>query len=76
MTSRAPGGLSVREHVYLDERVGGKWQVLGGASVSRKGTYRHRLSSVTTGTAYRASVAGPNIGAVYAPDMILQIPPP
>jgi hypothetical protein len=75
--SKAPGGLMIREYVYLDQQVGGKWKVLGGATVQRNGSYRRVLfGQQSGGDGFRASVAGPNIGAVYAPDMILQIPPP
>jgi hypothetical protein len=74
--SRVPGGTAVREYVYLDQRVGGKWKVLGAVSVNRKGTYKHVLYGGTTGSRLRAIVAGPNIGTVYAPDMVRQIPPP
>ena len=75
-TSKVPGGSAVRQYVYLDQRVDGKWQVLGGASVTRGGTYKQVLHGGPSRSALRASVAGPNIGAVYAPDMTVQIPPP
>lgn len=75
-TSRTPGGTVLRQYVYLEQRVEGRWRVLGGVAVERNGTYRKVLYGAPTGTRFRASVAGPNIGTVYAPDMIVHIPPP
>jgi hypothetical protein len=75
-SSPAPGGIKIREYVYIDQQVGGKWKVLGGVTVKSNGTYRRILYGVDGGDGFRASVAGPNIGSVYAPDMVLQIPPP
>jgi hypothetical protein len=66
----------IREYVYIDQQVGKQWKVLGGASVAKNGTYRRVLYGGRSGDGFRASVAGPNIGAVYAPDVIVQIPPP
>jgi hypothetical protein len=74
--SRVPGGLTVREYVYLDQRVAGKWKNLGGVSVKRNGSYRKVLFLGEAGSRFRASLAGPNIGFVYAPDMIVQVTPP
>jgi hypothetical protein len=34
------------------------------------------LNGGATGSLFRATVAGPNVGAVYAPDVVVQIPPP
>jgi hypothetical protein len=76
MSSSAPGGLKVREYVYIDQRVAGTWKVLSGVTVKPNGTYEHMLYGGQSGDRFRASVAGPNIGAVYAPDMVMQIPPP
>jgi len=76
MVSKAPGGVVIREYVYIDQQVGKQWNVLGGASVAKNGTYRRVLYGGQSGDGFRASVAGPNIGAVYAPDVIVQIPPP
>ena len=75
-SSAAPGGLKVREYVFIDQQVAGKWKVIGGVTVKSNGTYEHILYGGRAGDGFRASVAGPNIGAVYAPDMVLQIPPP
>jgi hypothetical protein len=74
--SKAPGGVNIREYVYLDQRVRGKWQILGGVSVKTNGTFHRLLYGGPAGSLFRASVAGPNIGSVYAPDVIVQIPPP
>ena len=75
--SRAPGGVTIREYVYLDQQVGGKWQILGGVTLKTDGSYRRMVySGQQAGSLFRASVAGPNIGSVYAPDVFVQIPPP
>jgi hypothetical protein len=74
--SRAPGGVAVREYVYIEQRVGGQWQIVGGIAVKSNGTYRRMLNGGATGSLFRATVAGPNVGAVYAPDVVVQIPPP
>jgi hypothetical protein len=75
--SRAPGGVVVREYVYLDQQVGGQWKIIGGVAVKSNGTYRRMLyGGGETGNLFRATVAGPNVGAVYAPDVVVQIPPP
>ena len=52
-------------------------RLLGGV-VGHAATGRTGGSSTAgrPGTCFRASVAGPNIGAVYAPDVVVQIPPP
>jgi len=75
-SSAAPGGVKVREYVFIDQQVAGKWKVVGGVTVKTNGTYEHMLYGGQSGDRFRASVAGPNIGAVYAPDMVRQIPPP
>ena len=75
-SSAAPGGLKVREYVFIDQQVAGKWKTVSGVTVKSNGTYKHMLYGGRAGDGFRASVAGPNIGAVYAPDMVLQIPPP
>ena len=75
--SRAPGGVVIREYVYLDQQLGGKWHILGGVTLKTDGSYRRVLyRGQPTGSLFRASVAGPNIGSVYAPDVFVQIPPP
>ena len=74
--SRAPGGVVIREYVYLDQQVAGQWKIIGGVSVKSNGTYRRMLYGGQTGSLFRATVAGPNVGAVYAPDVVVQIPPP
>jgi hypothetical protein len=78
MKSPTPGGILLREYVYLDQQLGGQWKLLGGVAIKSNGSFRRVLFSGAgpTGTLFRASVAGPNIGQVYAPDMIAQIPPP
>src|SRR5262245_19692271 len=75
-TSRTPGGVVVREYVYIDQQVGGHWQIVGGVTIKGDGSYRRMLYGGPSGSLFRASVAGPNIGSVYAPDVIVQIPPP
>jgi hypothetical protein len=75
--SRAPGGVVIREYVYIDQQVGGQWKIVGGVAVKSDGTYRRMLyGGGDTGSLFRATVAGPNVGAVYAPDVVVQIPPP
>jgi hypothetical protein len=77
LRSRMPGGVMVREYVYLDHQIGGKWKNLGGVTIKRNGSYRKVLyGGGPTGSQFRASVAGPNVGAVYAPDMFVQVTPP
>jgi len=76
IVSEAPGGLAIREYVYLDQRLAGRWQIVSSVSVERNGTYRHVLNTEEIGNLFRAAVAGPNIGSVYAPDVVVQIPPP
>ena len=43
---------------------------------SATATYRHVLNTDEVGNLFRAAVAGPNVGSVYAPDVVVQIPPP
>jgi hypothetical protein len=74
--SRVPGGVAVREYVYIDQQISGQWKIIGGVSVKSDGSYRRMLYGGPSGSLFRASVAGPNIGSVYAPDVIVQIPPP
>jgi hypothetical protein len=75
--SRVPGGQLQREYVYLEQRLGGQWKILGGVAVKRNGSYlRVVYGTGPTGSLFRASVAGPNIGTTYAPDQVVEIPPP
>ena len=41
--SRAPGGVVIREYVYLDQQVAGQWKIIGGVSVKSNGTYRRMI---------------------------------
>jgi hypothetical protein len=67
-----PTGRRLRINVYLDcagcrgARDG--WKRMLGVAPRRDGTYRATIRPEWTGTRYRATVAGPNRGAVRAPD--------
>jgi hypothetical protein len=75
--SRVPGGMFQREYVYLDQRIAGQWKILGGVAVKRNGSYQRVVYLAgPTGSRFRASVAGPNVGTTYAPDQVVEIPPP
>jgi hypothetical protein len=75
--SRIPGGTFQHQYVYLEQRLGGQWKILGGVEVKRNGSYRRVVyGGGPTGSLFRASVAGPNMGTTYAPDQIVEVPPP
>jgi hypothetical protein len=76
LKSPTPGGTLLRQYVYLDQQLGRQWKVLGGVAVKSNGSFRRMVYGGPTGTLFRATVAGPNIGQVYAPDMVVQVPPP
>ena len=56
--SRAPGGVVIREYVYLDQQVAGQWKIIGGVSVKSDGTYRRMIYGGATGSLFRATRRG------------------
>ena len=70
-TSPTPEGKRVQTTVFVDcLGCPGKpgWSRLLGVFPSADGSFRVFLKPAWRGTRYRASVAGPNIGAILAPD--------
>jgi hypothetical protein len=67
-TSHTPEGKVQRVYVYLDALRGGSWNRIGGVAIRGDGTFRRVAAAGQTGTSYRASLPGPNVGDVYAPD--------
>jgi hypothetical protein len=45
-------------------------------AVEAGGTYKKVLYGEQNPTLYRAGVAGPNVGKMYAPDAVALTPPP
>ena len=70
--STTPAGKRLRIYVYLDcfrcPAGGSGWGRMLGVAPKADGTFAVRLRPEWTGTRYRASVAGPNLGATRAPD--------
>ena len=69
--THTPGGRSPRIYVYLDcFACGGQagWAPMLGVAPKAAGTFSVFLRPAWVGTKYRASVAGPNMGTIYAPD--------
>jgi hypothetical protein len=67
-----PTGRRVRINVYLDcagcPGARGGWKRMLGIAPRSDGTFRASIRPEWTGRSYRATVAGPNRGAVRAPD--------
>jgi hypothetical protein len=80
--SRTPEGRRVRTYVHVDcfgcLAAPGSWRRLL-AVAPRSGAFAVALTPERRGTQYRVSLAGPNVGAQYAPDATALVdsgPPP
>lgn len=73
-TSPTPSGTSVRIYVYLDclgcAASPNGWSPLLGVAPHADGSFAAALRPGWTGRQYRATVAGPNLGADLAPDAV------
>ena len=65
-----------RPRVYVDSLVGQTWGRLGDAPLGLTGSYMWAVPKARLGDSYRAIVAGPNVGAEYAPDASSVAPAP
>ncbi len=65
-----------RPRIYVDSLVGQAWGRLGDAPLALTGSYVWAVPKARVGSSYRATVAGPNVGAVYAPDASSIAPAP
>lgn len=67
-----PGGKRLRIYVYLDcsgcPGAGSGWKRMTGIAPRADGSFRVFLRPEWQGSRYRATVAGPNLGATRAPD--------
>lgn len=68
MTSQTPEGKTLFAFVFLDALVGGEWKRVGGVAPRSDGSYKELVPYTLVGERYRATVSGPNIGTMYAPD--------
>jgi hypothetical protein len=66
-TSRTPEGKTLREYVYLDTLLQGRWTRIGGVALRSTG-FRRLVPPNLVGVRYRAIVQGANVGSTYAPD--------
>jgi hypothetical protein len=73
-TSRSPEGKVLRQYVYLDSLVGGRWRRVGGVVLRADGSFRRLVPRRELGMRYRAAVPGPNLGVTYAPDAVAVTP--
>jgi hypothetical protein len=74
-------GKRPRIYVYLDcfdcpAAHGRGWGRMLGVAPRADGSFVVRLRPAWTGTRYRATVAGPNVGATFAPDARVMAPGP
>jgi len=72
-TSRTPAGKVMRQYVYLDTLLQGRWTRIGGVALRSTG-YRRLVPANRVGVRYRAIVAGANVGSTYEPDAATTAP--
>jgi hypothetical protein len=66
-SSKTPAGTALREYVYLDALLGGRWTRIGGVALRSSG-FRRLVPPSRVGVRYRAVVPGANAGSTYEPD--------
>jgi hypothetical protein len=68
--SPTPEGKRIRSYVYLDRWTGRGWSRLAGVATRTNGTFRYFVAAGALAPRYRAILAGPNVGATLAPDVV------
>jgi hypothetical protein len=65
-----------RPRVYVDALAGADWSRLWSAPLTLSGSYTWLVPKGQAADSFRATVAGPNVGATYAPDASMVVPAP